>query len=252
MQVRMIELFIATSMAGLVLAGLCAPSDSSESLIYSATLLLILISVPMAIGRRGAARSYWIAFGMTASLYLFFFAPFGKDADLAGPLFPSKSLSWAYERIHVESFSDESDPPDTSDGLFGRDPDDSLFGDGYGEPDNGDSLFGDDDDDDTAPPPPSFEDLFGSEKEEEDDDNLDDLFSTVDALQASKQIVYPVAETWTTVTTLTCCGWSYGEVRDSTYYAFARIGHCAWSLMLGWLMGHVAKVVHCSATVRVK
>ena len=246
MQIRMIEILVVTSVAGLALAGLCTPNDFFESLVSSITLLLILISVPMVISRRAAERSFWIAFGVTASIYLFFFAPLGKRVDLSGALLPSQSLAWAYRQIHIEPSSDDT----YDESLFGDDPPEESDAE-----DTLDDLFGSNSfsDEQDVPPPP---DLAEPSEQESYENKLDSLFSEVDAVQSAKRLAYPMAPT--RLVSTTTCGFSCGTFRStvpyqgSSYYSFARIGHCAWSLMLAWCMGHIAKFTHRSAGVRVE
>lgn len=212
MQVRRIELLLIVGVAGLAAAGLCMPTAFHESLFYSITILLVLLAGPMAIGRRGVDRSFWLAFGLTAGAYLFLFVQVQQRPNLGNPLLSSRIMARLHFLIHADHYES---PSFHHSGPFG----------GSG---GGDDLFREDDS------------LFGPPSSDPD---LDDLFGV---LPASRATVACSSAPILALTISRVPHWRSLEMRvdpDQAYYAFARIGHCCWGLILGWLMGHLAKTV---------
>lgn len=100
MRFRLIELLSIISVAGVALSALFQPTDINESIVVSGTLLLTLFAGAMAIGRRGAARSFWLAFTLTAVSYLMFSKPITSNPRTWGPEITTRALHWIFAELH--------------------------------------------------------------------------------------------------------------------------------------------------------
>jgi len=85
------------------------PSVYLASLIFTATLVVLLVAVLGAVGRTGTARVFWIGFAIAGSGYLWMAHWADEDAYMVstnwrlqttGPLVTTKLLGLAHEALH--------------------------------------------------------------------------------------------------------------------------------------------------------
>lgn len=100
MRFRFIELLSIISVAGVAISALFQPTPTNASIVASGTLLLTLVAAAMAIGRQGAARSFWLAFTLTAVSYLVFAKPVASMPRTWGPEITTKALQWMFAKMH--------------------------------------------------------------------------------------------------------------------------------------------------------
>ena len=89
--------------------GLIRPSVYLASLIFTGTLLVLLVAILGAVGRRGPARVFWIGFAIAGSGYLWLAHWADEESytvstdwrlQTSGPLFTTKLLRLAHEALH--------------------------------------------------------------------------------------------------------------------------------------------------------
>jgi len=89
--------------------GLIRPSVALASLIFTMTLVVLLVAILGAVGRKGSARVFWIGFAIAGSGYLWLAHWADEDAytvstnwrlQTTGPLFTTKLLGLAHGALH--------------------------------------------------------------------------------------------------------------------------------------------------------
>ena len=89
--------------------GLIRPTVFLASLIFTATLVVLLAAVLAAVGRKGTARVFWIGFAIAGSGYLWMAHWADEESytvstqwrlQTTGPLFTTKLLALAHEALH--------------------------------------------------------------------------------------------------------------------------------------------------------
>ena len=89
--------------------GLIRPSVYLASLIFTGTLLVLLVAILGAVGRRGPARVFWIGFAIAGSGYLWLAHWADEESytvstdwrlQTSGPLFTTKLLRLAHGALH--------------------------------------------------------------------------------------------------------------------------------------------------------
>ena len=98
------------SFAAVGLGGLLHPTAYGTSVVFSSTLLVLLVAVLAAVGMRGASRAFWIGFAIAGWGYLwaaqadegaFVEPPWQFQTD--GPLLTSKLLNSVFDSLHPDA-----------------------------------------------------------------------------------------------------------------------------------------------------
>ncbi|MDP6442746.1 MAG: hypothetical protein QGG36_04390 [Pirellulaceae bacterium] len=114
MRIQIKELLLAITIFAFAIVSLTRSDPLFDALFFSFTLLTILGGMVMAIGRQAAARAFWIAFAMTASLYIGFAHIEDEDEVRPrhyGPELTTQLLRIGYNWMHGGSYDSILDPP---------------------------------------------------------------------------------------------------------------------------------------------
>ncbi|HUT87912.1 MAG TPA: hypothetical protein VMY37_00305 [Thermoguttaceae bacterium] len=104
---RQLMAFVAFVAVGC--GGLIRPSVYLASLIFTATLVMLLVAILAAVGRKGSARVFWIGFAIAGSGYLWLAHWADEESytvstdwrlQTTGPLFTTKLLRLAHGALH--------------------------------------------------------------------------------------------------------------------------------------------------------
>jgi hypothetical protein len=243
MKFRLIELFIVISVASFACAALSRPEGIMESLFYSFTLLMILVSAVLCIAQCGARRCFWAGFLLCSGSYLFFVHQKPQNVGLNpyvqtdGKLATTQLIYISYRGLFGESawvpshggvFCIQS-------GSKGLHANDGVQSSEIGQdPKKNDAPFSKNSDE-NAENGRDVSDLINriqdTSNPEERTDSADGAAASAPGLRifyAGGQQVMPQPSTR---------GFPH-------YYGFVVIGHCCWALLFGWLGGHLAKWVY--------
>ena len=120
MKFRLAELMVVVSVLSFGCVALTQADPLFETLFYSFTAALVLVSVLMVVGRTLEKRAFWIGFGITLVSYLVFAN--GEDANgiaprHQGPEITTQLLRLSFNWIHAGEYELE-DVPKGNGGMF--------------------------------------------------------------------------------------------------------------------------------------
>ena len=264
MRFRIGELLIVVAVVCFSVASIRQSSDWFLTMFFSFTIVVILFSMAMAIGRTGQRRCFWSAFAISSFAYLLLahvpHVPHDEDSfayeyDLPrfrydGPEVTTQLLRYAYEQSHECELSLDSSGrgsggvfslPDQPQFETQQDEDDPIgSGGGFGGQSSGGGGFGGQ----SSGGGGGFGGQFAREIKESDFDALielvkksvpaDDWADWADTTDSNK--VFPS---------------NAGGIRpvyrgpdiEDDFAQFMLIGHCSWALLIGWISGHFCSFV---------
>lgn len=235
------ELLLVVSVIGLTFVSL-AQSDLRWAMIYvSGTLLTMLLAILSAIATQGMRRVYWIGFSVSAMAYFFGMPRWQEYAQLPGEFSTptNQLLEWGHRQLHP----DYGKQFPYMGGLYD-------MGGMFSVPES-------------PPPPNKMVDLFSVESirlpETQDRSNPfensggnpfgDSAGDSSDVEQEESVSDDPFGDT-SPDATVAVEGTEEDQNGGGRRYAegdidhFFFIGHCAWTLLCGWLGGHFTCLIH--------
>jgi len=213
---RIIELLAVVSVVGLAFVSLKQPEPWFETIFFSLTLVTVVTSILLAVGRTGGARAFWTGFAITSLSYLgFAHLPdaYERVPRHNGPEITTKLLQYGLGWMHPDNGRVITSSPggmfSIQDNPFDTPADFDPFATRTGV-----NPFGPSTNDDSLSTTPENPDTPGQ---------LTTPFRTTNSLVIrGGQSLFP----------------------DSNSVSFMRIGHACWALLLGWMGGHFTRVVY--------